>query len=457
MNRLKYSAWLALVASALTACGGDKEENAKASCSLSGKSGCEADKVCEEVQGGEPQCFAPITIKGRVIDALDESGIAGAQVVARNANGVAVSPVAVSDSKGTYSLRVPVVRNADGTFANSDSDVTLRADALGYLTFPSAPRAALPVDLGSGGGDLPAVENATTTIALIPLGDATGLGSVSGKVTSDSPGGTLVMAAGLTGLADRDGSYTVFNVPAGDVQVTGYAPGVNLETKSAKVTAGEVTAGVNLGFLSAALAAVSGTIQIVNAPGGSMTSVILVLEETFDENAARGEAPPGLRAFPVSGAFSIPNVPDGRYVVLAAFENDDLVRDPDTSIGGTEIVHIKVSGQDLEVSEGFKVTEALAVRSPGADGIEVVSGTPTFSWADDSSEDTYTVVVYDALGNPVWEEAGLVGPKGSKAVTLEYGGPALEAGMIYQFRATSIKDGTPISQTEDLKGVFEYR
>lgn len=42
-------------------------------------------------------------------------------------------------------------------------------------------------------------------------------------------------------------------------------------------------------------------------------------------------------------------------------------------------------------------------------------------------------------------------------MTLEYGGPALEAGMIYQFRATSIKDGTPISQTEDLKGVFEYR
>jgi len=356
-----------------------------------------------------------------------------------------------------YSLRVPVVRNADGTFANGDSDVKLRADALGYLTFPSAPRTALPVDLGSGGGDLPAIENATTKIALIPLDHATGLGSVSGKVTSDNPGGTLVMAASHTGLADRDGSYTVFNVPAGDGQVTGYAPGVNLETKSAKVSAGEVTAGVNLGFLSAAVAAVSGTIQIVNAPGGSMTSVILVLEETFDENAARGEAPPGLRASAVSGAFSIPNVPDGRYVVLAAFENDDLVRDPDTSIGGTEIVHIEVSGQDLEVSEGFKVTEALAVNSPGADGIDVVSGTPTFSWADDSSEDTYTVVVYDALGNLVWEEAGLAGPKGSKAVTLEYGGPQLEAGMIYQFRATSIKDGTPISQTEDLKGVFEYR
>jgi hypothetical protein len=30
-------------------------------------------------------------------------------------------------------------------------------------------------------------------------------------------------------------------------------------------------------------------------------------------------------------------------------------------------------------------------------------------------------------------------------------------GMIYQFRATSIKGGVPISQTEDLKGVFLYK
>ena len=39
-----------------------------------------------------------------------------------------------------------------------------------------------------------------------------------------------------------------------------------------------------------------------------------------------------------------------------------------------------------------------------------------------------------------------------------YGGPALKAGMIYQFRATSIKNGgSPISLTEDLKGVFVYK
>lgn len=35
-----------------------------------------------------------------------------------------------------------------------------------------------------------------------------------------------------------------------------------------------------------------------------------------------------------------------------------------------------------------------------------------------------------------------------------YAGPALEPGMIYQFRATSLKSGTPLSRAEDLRGMF---
>jgi hypothetical protein len=445
-----------LTVPAFAGCGADDKPDSNGSCSLTEQSGCDAGKVCEEVKGGEPQCFAPVTVKGKVTHAFDATPIAGAHVVARDANGVAISSVAVSDAAGAYALNVPALRNADGTIADEDNAVTLRADGAGFLTFPHAPRTALPVDLGGASGNPPAIENASTKIQLIPL-EETGLGTVSGQVKSAHPGGTLVLAGGVTGLADRDGSYTVFNVPEGDVEVQGYAPGVNLQSKSAKVTSGQATTHVDLERVSDATAVVSGGVQIVNAPGGSETSVILVLEETFQQDTARGEAPPGLRAFPVSGAFSIPNVPDGKYVVLAAFENDALVRDPDTSIGGTEIVHVQVSGQSVAISEGFKVTEALTVNSPGAEGTEVVSGTPTFSWADDSSEDDYTLIVFDALGARIWEVEGIVGPNGNKPVTVEYAGPALMPGMVYQFRATSIKDGVPISQTEDLKGVFEYK
>lgn len=104
--------------------------------------------------------------------------------------------------------------------------------------------------------------------------------------------------------------------------------------------------------------------------------MILVVEDTFVENVARGEAPPGLRVGDISGSFSMEGVPDGKYVVLAAFENDGLVRDPDVSIGGTSLARISVAGSDLTVSESFKVTGALDVVS--LDGEQLVSATPSF-------------------------------------------------------------------------------
>jgi hypothetical protein len=109
----------------------------------------------------------------------------------------------------------------------------------------------------------------------------------------------------------------------------------------------------------------------------------------------------------------------------------------------------------MDVSlEGFKVTGALTVVSPGATEPEAVSGTFDLSWEDDSSEDTYDLTVFDALGAVTWEQAGIVGPGGGDDVAVPYMGPTLAPGMFYQFRAVSIKDGVPISATEDLKGVF---
>jgi hypothetical protein len=223
------------------------------------------------------------------------------------------------------------------------------------------------------------------------------------------------------------------------------------------VAAGATAAGIDLEVAGTTTAVVSGNVQIVNAPGGATTSVILAVESTVEASVARGEAPPGLRAANGTGAWAIAGVPDGRYVALAAFENDLLVRDPDTSIGGTALVHVTVAGADIALAEGFKVTEALAVIAPGADGPEDVTGAFEMSWEDDSSEDTYDLTVFDALGNLTWEQTGIVGPKGSAPVVVAYDGPALEPGMFYQFRAVSIKAGVPISATEDLRGVFVAR
>jgi hypothetical protein len=437
-------------------CGGDDPPPPKpgASCELGSTSGCADGQVCEEVEGGPNACFAPLVVRGHVFDVTDESPIEGALVVARDANGAGISPVAVTDADGAYALRVPGKRTAGGDLAAGD--VTLRADAASYLTFPRAPRVAVPIDLTTASGNPPAVSSPLTEIGLIPLGTED-TGSVSGHVLSDKPGGTLVVVGDQTGIADLNGEYTVFNVPAGNVTVEGYAPGLNLVSETADVTAGNTAAGVDLAVAGTATAVVSGNVQIVNATGGAMTSVILAVESTFEEAVARGEAPPGLRVGDVSGAWSIAGVPDGRYIALAAFENDLLVRDPDTSIGGTELVHVTVEGADVTLAEGFKVTQALAVIGPGAEEPEEMTAPFELSWEDDSSEDTYDLSVFDALGNVTWTKTGIVGPRGSDPVVVTYEGPALEAGMFYQFRATSIKDGVPISSTEDLRGVFIAR
>ncbi|HWP06994.1 MAG TPA: hypothetical protein VNN72_14675, partial [Polyangiaceae bacterium] len=236
------------------------------------------------------------------------------------------------------------------------------------------------------------------------------------------------------------------------------------ESKAVTVTADALT-GVELHEIADATTTVSGSVQLVNAPGGAKTSVILVVEDTFDENAARGEAPRGLRspasgAPDVTGAFTITGVPAGKYVVLAAYENDDLVRDPDTNISGTDFVHLEVTAGETTttLSESFKVTEALAIVGPGKDTPEAVAEAPDLVWADDSSEDGYDLRVFDALGNEVWQSLGLPAVKGSANVTVKYEGP-LEPGMYYQFRASSWRqsgkgDPAPISTTEDLRGVF---
>jgi hypothetical protein len=430
-------------------------------CGLDTEAGCKNGTVCEEVEGGYPTCFPPVTMGGKVFDLATDKAIAGARVVARDANFAAVTGVAVTDAAGNYTLTVPAARNADGTIR--DLEVFLRADASRYLTFPTAPRVALPIQVANATGDPPHLASSATDIGLIELENTEGLGTVSGKVLADVPVGTLVVAGGAqeagggaTGIADTDGSYTVFNVPAGSVAVRGYKLGLQLAEATAKVTADKETTGVNLASKGTAKAVVSGSINLVNPGDGSITSVILAVDETFVPQAARGEAPPGLRIAPVSNSFRLAGVPDGNYVVLAAFENDFLVRDPDTAIGGTNIVRIQVSGADVSMSESFKVTGSLDVVSPDAE--EVVSGTPRFVWSDDSGEDHYEVRVFDAFGNKVWEDLAVPKVTGSSTVEVDYGGPALERGLLYQFRAVSIKNGgTPISITEDLRGVFLYK
>jgi hypothetical protein len=439
---------------------------------------------CEPVgrDGDAWVCSAPLEIRGAVYDAFNGDPIEGARVAALDESGAPVTDVAITGPDGHYILAVSARRDATGAIAEAVR-WTLFVTAQDYMIFPEGVRPALPINAqesfpeeeSDDPGVLRVIDNPTTHVALIPLDgdDRTGI-TVVGTVHGDRAGGTMVVAEGGAGrttytIADASGAYALFNVSTGATEVRGYRWGLELEPATISASSGDLE-GVDLHAITedpAAMGTVSGQINIVDAAGLDATTVVLVPASLYNEALERGPVPFGLRdpepplAPSVSTEYWLDGVPAGTYKILPAFENDFLVRDPDTSIAGTEVVEVSVArGEDVAISQAFKVTGALAVHGPGTEVPEIVVGTPEFVWEDDASETHYEIVVFDALGELVWERRDVPPVQGSDRVVQVYEGPPLERGMYYQFRATSMRD-TPtgvsaISRTEDLRGVFVY-
>lgn len=437
-------------------------------CKLDDPSSCPAEQTCEQVQNQTtPRCFAPVTLEGRVYDLSNNAGIEGAQVMATDENGAPAGTATTSAAEGKYTLRIPSIRTNDqGTFVARK--VLLRSQAKNYLAFPSAGRVSLPVDTSgaarSGDTDPYVVKTPQTDIGLspVPVGERN-FASVSGTVelSADQKSVLLVLeSGGRSTMAAADGKFTFFNVPSGGYKLWAFSRGFNYTVLDVPVGSTDVT-GLTVKKSGAGTASLSGSVQLVAGANNDGTSVVLVVESTFIESLGRGEVPPGLRApdpgIPpnISGAWSITGIPDGKYVVLAAFENDGNVRDPDPNIAGTQIQRIQVQNGALSpaVSPAFKVTGAVELVSPGKDGGEKTSATPTFTWTVYSNADAYVLTVYDSLGQLLWTL-----PIPSKdTVSATYAGPALTAGQFYQWRVTAIRRLAPTSQTEELRGLFQVQ
>jgi hypothetical protein len=465
--------WAIALAAALGGCS-DDDDKKEEGCSQDDVTSCDEGFVCEQMGADEFACLAPVIVGGRVFDGLDEAAVEGATIVGLDANGAARTRVARSGPDGRFELPVSVRRDADGK--PIDDAITLRVAAADHQSFPTAPRTALPIKLElavaeSEGKKLEdqrwRIENAATEVSLLPLpAEQQGRATVTGRIAAEDAGGVLVLAldgesAQTSAISDLDGEFVLFNVAPGSRVLEGYRAGLAVAPRTVDVpTAG--LSDVVLESSEAKLSTVRGNLSIVNADGGLDTTVILVVASTFDANLARGEAPAGLRATGIGGAFTIENVPPGRYAVLAAFENDQLVRDPDEGIGGTEVVFVSTTdaGGTSAVEQSFKVTEALGIMNPGSEGIDVVAAGPvTLTWADDSSEDGYELRVYDALGTLVHEDTEVARTTGSPTVEYALDAADYAPGMLYQFRVWSWRERTDgrtyISASEDLKGVFE--
>jgi hypothetical protein len=464
---MKYVA--CLVPFVLAACSGGSKQ-----CKLDDPNTCPLGEVCESIQNqAAPACFYPVELQGHVSDLSSALAIPGATVSALDENGAPAASVAISANDGSYTLWIPSVR-ADSTGKPIGRKVALRAAAKNYFNFPAGVRISLPIDTSTAtqaNSHSPyLISGGQADIGLIALPNgAQGRPSISGTVeVSTGQIGVLVVAetggAAITAIADTNGTFTLFNVPAGTVHVQAYSRGTNYTAVDLNVQAVDIT-GVQIRKYGVPTATLNGSVNLVaGAPGP--TSVIMVVESTFNPILVRGEEPPGLRAPDpgiapnVTNAWSIAGVPDGRYVVLAAFENDGDVRDPDPNIAGTQIQHIAVSGGAVVngVQPSFKVTSAVGMVSPGADAIDVTPSPPIFTWQAYPSAKTYDLVLFDAMGNIVWGKIGLAAVTGQNNTATYDGTTPLSSGKVYQWRAMARGNvGNPISLTEDLRGVFSVQ
>lgn len=468
VKRLVSASLLALLA---VACGGDDKE-----CTLDDPKSCEENFVCEKVTGQEkPMCFAPVQVQGKVFDLTTGAPVANAEVTALDINGAPVTGVAKSGADGRYSLSLPAERT-DDTGTPVGARLTLRAGAQNYLPFPAGLRVALPIDTAtaaSPGEEKPWVfASAQTDVGLIALPEAEkGRPAVSGTVELGAGGSALVVVEGngkaYSAIADTSGAWKVFNVqPGGGYKAQAYVKGANYTPADVTVQAAVESTGVAIRKAGDSSATLNGTIQLVAGANGAGTSVVMVVESTFNDALLRGEVPPGLRAPEpgtapnITGSFSITGVPDGKYVVLAAFENDGNVRDPDPNIAGTQIARLTVANGTPSLSPTFKVTGAIQMVSPGAgETSEEVTGTPAFTWKPYSSARSYEIRVFDSQGTNVWENLAVADVKNAAGnIEVAYAGPALTPGLIYQWRATAKGNaGNPISNTEELRGLFTVK
>lgn len=300
MKKSLLSAVFVSAAWALSACGGDN------TCDPNKPDDCDDGLVCEQVQGQDKSmCFAPVQVQGRVFDLSNSAGISGAVVSAVDLNGAPVGAQATSSADGSYALRIPSVRSDDkGTPVGQR--FTLRAAARDFLPFPSGIRVSLPVSTEGAAQATDdetapfAVKSSQTDVGLnaVPA-DRKGLPSIEGTVQGAEGKGVLVVAettsggstTGYSAVADASGHFRIFNVPAAGYTVQAYLRGANYTPANVTVQAGQDVTGVQLARSQAAAGNLTGSVSIVATSGGLATSVVMVVESTFNTNLARGEVP----------------------------------------------------------------------------------------------------------------------------------------------------------------------
>ena len=380
---------------------------------------CDDEYVCELVKDETLLgCFPPIKVNGNVfnMDVTVSKPIEGAFVVGMLSGSGISSDRVTTNSTGNYSILLRLQRDSRALPTNEDA-LHLSVSAMNFETYPGLLRPSLPITFDniscSEVGCF--VHSGFTSVGLYSLDAGVIRYSIIGKI-SEKKGGVLVVAECdtapcQTAYSDKDGAFSILNVPVGTYSVKAYIVGKNYSAVAVDVVDKNIE-GVQLELNSSPLSTLNGSINIVNAPGELKSSIVLMPAVTFIESFAKGMIAPGLRAPDpgvepnISGDYTITGIPDGEYYVLAAFENDFLVRDPDPNIAGTQILKVTFpdASNNYDITIGnFKITEAIEIIFPGAEKPEQIFENPTFSWKRDASATHYIIKVYSSQGVVVWE------------------------------------------------------
>ena len=380
-----------------------------------------------------------------------QEGIADARVILLDAE---------SEPVQTYAT------DANGIVSQSElpiGDYQLKISAQGYNSSPPPRVPPLPVK----------VKQIDASLVV---------GAISGTVSSGGNPvvGALVIARGAgdsyTTISAADGSYVLYNVEEGNVDVISYIKGLNFPTLSAvTVTDNTTTTDQDLVASGVANGTISGNIQFVAGGTAQTTDITLIDQETR-------EVIPRMRVYTdVNNNYTMSGLPNGDFEIIASMLNDGNVIDPDEAVTQGDPLVTVTNGVVDPSTRSFKITGAVVMDTPSTPANNVVpelTATPTFTWHSESSYSSasdFAIEVINESGDTVWGGFGGLDPvEGVPTVTVSggtytipYAGPALQSGRYYQLRIYAMKDDNDailypngyklISVTENLDGVFKVK
>lgn len=336
------------------------------------------------------------TLSGTITDVQTGTGLAQASIFVFNASDNSPVGVAIqSNGQGQYSTSL-----APGSYY-------IKVYKQGYNQYPSTWISPISFTI--------AVAQVTTQSVILTSSPVANAGMISGNISSSSgpASGILVVAEdnantmAFSTISDKNGNYTIFNVPSDSYKVKGYTAGFTSTYPSATVSANTTTTGIDVLLTSSSGATISCSITNLAVSNGDV-DIELVHPITM-------ETIPGLSGVSVNQLYSFAKVPDGTFLARASYQNDQRVMDPDRVVkfGQPQVV---VSGGVATISANgttsnnltFYVTGSVSLVSPTNDlstttPFDVTGTTPTFQWASYASTNDYVIEVTEvATGNIIW-------------------------------------------------------